>query len=76
MQPMLQGPREIKKQVHELLDVPVDYYALVNMGGLEKTVDAVGGVTVNNPFAFKYEGHTILRENSILMAARFQATVE
>ena len=28
------------------------------MGGLEKTVDAVGGVTVNNPFAFKYEGHT------------------
>lgn len=61
----LGGPREIKKQVHELLDVPVDYYALVNMGGLEKTVDAVGGVTVNNPFAFKYEGHTILRENSI-----------
>lgn len=54
----LGGPREIKKQVHELLDVPVDYYALVNMGGLEKTVDAVGGVTVNNPFAFKYEGHT------------------
>ena len=53
----LGGPTEIKKQVHELLDVPVDYYALVNMGGLEKTVDAVGGVTVNNPFAFTYEGH-------------------
>lgn len=51
------GASEAKKQVSELLDVPVDYYALMNMGTLEKVVDAVGGVEVNNPFAFTYEGH-------------------
>lgn len=51
------GPSLAKKQVSELLGVPVNYYALVNMGTLEKIVDAVGGVEVDNPFAFKFEGH-------------------
>lgn len=51
------GAKQAKKQVHELLAVPVDYYALVNMGTMKKVVDAVGGVEVNNPFAFTYEGH-------------------
>lgn len=46
-----------KKQVGELLDVPVNYYALVNMGTLKRVVNAVGGVEVDNPFAFKFEGH-------------------
>lgn len=52
------GEKLIKKQVSELLDVPVNYYALVNMGMLEKVVDAVGGVEVDNPFEFKFDGHT------------------
>ncbi|MCC4323856.1 LCP family protein [Limosilactobacillus reuteri] len=51
------GASEAKKQVSKLLDVPVDYYALMNMGTLERVVNAVGGVNVNNPFAFTYEGH-------------------
>lgn len=51
------GPHQAKKQVSELLNVPVDYYALLNMGTLKKVVNAVGGVDVNNPFAFTYEGH-------------------
>lgn len=51
------GPNKVKKQVEELLQVPVDYYVLTNMGTLKKVVDAVGGVEVNNPFAFTYEGH-------------------
>ena len=54
---VLGGAKEAKKQVAELLNVPVDYYVLMNMGSLEKVVDAVGGVDVNNPFAFTYEGH-------------------
>lgn len=53
----LGGTSGVKKQVSELLNVPVDYYALVNMGALEKVVTAVGGVEVNNPFSFTYEGH-------------------
>lgn len=52
------GAKQSVKQVKELLGVPVDYYALVNMSVLQKIVDAVGGVDVNNPFKFTYEGHT------------------
>lgn len=51
------GAKLAEKQVSELLNVPVDYYALVNMGTMKKVVNAVGGVEVNNPFAFTYEGH-------------------
>ena len=52
------GAKQSVKQIKELLGVPVDYYALVNMSVLQKIVDAVGGVDVNNPFKFTYEGHT------------------
>lgn len=51
------GPKQTVKQVKELLGIPIDYYAVVNMGVLKKVVNAVGGVDVNNPFAFDYEGH-------------------
>lgn len=51
------GATKAKRQVSELLNVPVDYYALVNMGTMKKVVNAVGGVDVDNPFAFTYEGH-------------------
>lgn len=42
--------------VEDLLDIPIDFYALVNMGGMEKMVDAVGGVDVVPPLTFSY-GH-------------------
>lgn len=51
------GPKKTVHQVEELLGIPIDYYAVINMGVLEKVVNAVGGVDVNNPFAFTYEGH-------------------
>lgn len=54
----LGGAKLAEKQVSELLDVPVQYYALVNMGMLEKVVNAVDGVEVNNPFKFTFDGHT------------------
>ncbi|PRX40342.1 LytR family transcriptional attenuator [Planifilum fimeticola] len=44
--------------VEQFLDVPVDYYAKVNMQGFARIVDALGGVEVDNPFAFQYGGHT------------------
>lgn len=53
----INGPKQTVKQVSELLDVSIDYYAVINMGVLEKVVNSVGGVEVNNPFAFDYEGH-------------------
>ncbi|MEY8442605.1 LCP family protein [Lactobacillaceae bacterium 24-114] len=51
------GPKKTVKAVSELLDVPIDYYAVIDMGVLKKVVNSIGGVTVDNPFAFDYEGH-------------------
>ncbi|MGR8773831.1 LCP family glycopolymer transferase [Leuconostoc citreum] len=36
------------------LNVPIDCYVLVNMGGLEKLIDQVGGVKVASPLTFTY----------------------
>ena len=51
------GPKKTVKAVSELLDVPIDYYAVINMGVLKKVVNTVGGVDVDNQFIFKYDGH-------------------
>lgn len=44
--------------VEHFLDIPIDYFAQVNMEGFEDIVNAVGGVTVNNSFAFTSDGKT------------------
>lgn len=43
--------------VSKLVNVPVDYYVTINMGGLEKMVNAVGGVDVISPLTFSYGGY-------------------
>ncbi|REB08893.1 transcriptional regulator LytR [Sporosarcina sp. BI001-red] len=52
--------------VENFLDIDLDYYIRVNMEGLEQLVDAVGGVTVNNAFDFKQEGHTFTKGRQTL----------
>jgi polyisoprenyl-teichoic acid--peptidoglycan teichoic acid transferase len=42
--------------VENFLDIPIDYYAKINMDGFKDIVDAVGGVTVNNDLDFTYGG--------------------
>ncbi|MGN1401826.1 MAG: LytR family transcriptional regulator [Bacillus sp. (in: firmicutes)] len=44
--------------VENFLDIPIDYYVKVNMDGFKELVEAVDGVSVNNEFAFTYEGVT------------------
>lgn len=41
------GAIVLRDAVSKILGIPVDYYAVVNMGGLVDLVDAFGGVTVN-----------------------------
>lgn len=36
--------------------MPIDYYVLVNMGGLKKAINQVGGVDVTSPLTFTYNG--------------------
>lgn len=48
------GAKTAKKAVSNLLNVPINYYLTLNMGGLAKIVDAVGGVTVTSNLTFTF----------------------
>lgn len=42
--------------VQNYLQVPIDYYAVVNMTGLTDLIDAIGGIEVTSPLTFEYRG--------------------
>jgi LCP family protein required for cell wall assembly len=42
--------------VEEAFDLPIHYYARVNMEGFQQGIDAIGGVTVTNSMAFSQGG--------------------
>lgn len=60
------GASNAEKVVHNFLHVPIDYYAVINMGGLEKMVNAVNGVKITPELSFHYgachvkKGHTVI----------------
>lgn len=41
------GGDAMKASVGEALGIPIDYYAVVDLAGFERLIDAMGGVTVN-----------------------------
>ncbi len=49
--------------VEKLFDIPIDYIVKVNMEGFEDIVDAVGGVTIDNTFAFSAGPHDYPKGN-------------
>lgn len=51
------GTKMTINTVQKYYDIPVDYYVLVNMGGLKKCITHVGGVDVTSPLTFDYEGY-------------------
>jgi len=52
------GPEMAIDTVENFLDIPIDYFIQVNMESFKDIVDAVGGVTVESPFAFSQDGYT------------------
>lgn len=50
------GPKMAMETVSKLLNVPLKYYITINMGGMTKLVDGVGGVDVVPPLTFTYDG--------------------
>ncbi|MFD1956500.1 LCP family protein [Paenibacillus thailandensis] len=52
------GAEMSKSTIETFLDYPIDYYVTINMEGFAKLIDLLGGVEVNNPFAFDYSGIT------------------
>ncbi len=51
-------PETTMKTVSRWLNVPINFYALVNMRALEKIVNGVGGVSVKSPLSFKFSSDT------------------
>lgn len=51
------GASTAMKTVENLLNVPINYYVTINMGGLEKVVNAIGGIDVTVPFSWT-DSHT------------------
>ncbi|WP_409271315.1 LCP family protein [Neobacillus sp. SCS-31] len=72
------GVEMAMETVEQFFDIPIDYYVKVNMEGFSGLVDAVGGVTVTNPFAFTYgedqfsKGEIALDGESALNYARMR----
>jgi len=50
------GVKMAIETVEHFLDMPIDYYAQINMEGFEEIVNSVGGVTVFNDLDFTYDG--------------------
>jgi LCP family protein required for cell wall assembly len=42
--------------VEKFLDIPIDYYAQINMEGLAEIIDQVGGIQIDSPIAFSEGG--------------------
>lgn len=47
--------------VQKMLNIPIDFYALINMGGMKKVINEVGGVDVTPTLTFTYEGYTFTK---------------
>ncbi|MBM7567337.1 LCP family protein [Paenibacillus sacheonensis] len=64
--------------VENFIDYPIDYYVKVNMEGFARLIDMVGGVEVDNPFAFDYDGvhfeqgHLALNGTNALLYSRMR----
>jgi LCP family protein required for cell wall assembly len=53
------GVQESIDTVENLINVPIDYYIKINMQGFQDLVNAVGGIDVNNKYAFSLDGVTL-----------------
>lgn len=51
------GARMAMDSVSELINVPIKYYAVVNMGGIMKMIRYVGGINIRPTLSFEYGGY-------------------
>lgn len=50
----LGGPDQLKKELSELLGIPIDFYVKIRLAAFQKLVDKVGGVWFDVPFHMRY----------------------
>lgn len=61
------GVKETINTVQKHFNIPIDFYVLVNMGGLEKAINQVGGIDVKSPLTFDYEGYSFVKGQTVHM---------
>ena len=52
------GSKAAVRTVQQDLNIPIDFYVTVNMGGLESIINAIGGVDVAPTISFSYGGYS------------------
>ncbi|WP_420806354.1 LCP family protein [Liquorilactobacillus capillatus] len=62
------GSAAAVKTVQKYLNVPVDFYATINMGGLENMVNAVNGVDIKPTLTFSYGGYSFTKDKVVHMS--------
>lgn len=53
--------------VQNMLDIPIDYYASVNMEGIQQIVNAVDGVTITPEISFNQSGYSFVEGQTMTM---------
>ncbi|MGY3724072.1 transcriptional attenuator, LytR family [Granulicatella balaenopterae] len=48
--------------VQNMLQIPIDYYVTVNMGGLMGMINAIGGLDIIPALSFTYEGESFVKD--------------
>lgn len=61
------GVKELSTVMDRYFEVPINGYILVNMGGLVKAIDQVGGIEVTSPLTFDYEGYHFTKGKKVHM---------
>lgn len=51
------GAKMAMQTVSKLINVPIKYYAIVNMGGIMKMIRYVGGINIRPTLSFEYGGY-------------------
>ncbi len=52
------GPVLTKKHLEKLLGIKIDYYVVVNVNGLRKVIDEIGGIIVDVPQRMQYDDYS------------------
>lgn len=61
------GAKTALKTVQKYLNVPIDYYATINMGGLENLINAVGGLDIKPLISFTYDNQSFTKDKETHM---------
>lgn len=51
------GPEMSIKSIENLMNVPIDHYATINMDGIQELIDEVGGIDAKSNATFSYKGY-------------------